>query len=339
MHKFEIFNRISQELEINRGKEEQEQSWHCRLAYSAAARRGLVSLWDQGDQRVSLEHLSRTIEQVLTSFRMLFQEVDDVFNALERKTNDKLSAQICDCLQGSGCLYHKAYCVAPAAPACAIEGEISFLRGQSPGERCFMSGAGCYRTGGDDKPDKDILSMFGLQKLPSAGDLMNFAASLKEERRSSLEDREFLCLVPSKLHNGFWQDKPDRGILSLLRRKIGDKEYSLYFFDGKTYLCYVLPDYWNEKNNYAILASGLLSRNKMIHFGTRKSDKLVFINSYYVLPPTVEYFFHLYSWPDFCFKSQDSGIFATRIMDCEVYKSFFSIMTRLGYCFKEFTYV
>ena len=32
MHKFEIFNRISQELEINRGKEEQEQSWHCRLA-------------------------------------------------------------------------------------------------------------------------------------------------------------------------------------------------------------------------------------------------------------------------------------------------------------------
>ncbi|WP_165067706.1 hypothetical protein [Desulfovibrio sp. ZJ200] len=343
MNEAEIFERISQDLGIDKEVSEPVEYWYCRLAYSAAAVRGLTFLWEQEENQdeksVSLKHLTCTIEQTLATFRTLFPQVGKVLDSFERQTKEKLSVKICDILRNGGCFYHKEFRAAPAAPSCAFKSGVSFLRGLRPGEVCPISGAGFYRKEMSNKSNRDIFSMFGLRALSSEENLERLEESLREERRHTLEGREFLCLDPSFLRQGYWKNTPDKEILSLMRRKKGDHSYALYRFDGSTFYCRALPEYWNEKKHYVALAAAMLARRGLPPFEVKTVGKLVFVKPGYLLPPAEDAFFRLYSWPDLAPNQRDKGPFAPRIMAGEIYTAFHDIMTHLGYRFKETSHV
>ena len=338
MEENDIFKQISHDLGIRKGDGESLEHWQCRLAYSAAAWRGLACLWEYEEgtdgKSVSMQHVLGTIEDTLSTFGKLFPSIQAALKIFEEKREEKLSEHIRRVLQNGACFYHKANRAAPSAPACASEERISFLRGLSPGDFCCMSGAGAYRKEGV-RANQDPNSMFGLLPLLSEKDLERFESTLSGERRTSLENREFLQLDASRLKNGYWKDRPDKGVLSLLRRKDGERSYALYRFDGETFSCRFLPGYWNEGMRYAILASSLLARQTLPPFKVVKTGSLVSVTPGYLLPPSEDAFFRLYSWPDLRPDMIEKDLFSPRIMEGEIYSAFQAIMTRLGYRFME----
>lgn len=338
MTESDIFKQISLDLGIRRGAGESLEHWHCRLAYSAAAWRGLACLWEHEEgtdgKSVSMQHVLSTIEDTLSAFGKLFPDIQSVLVTFEEKRKEKISEHIRGVLQRGACFYHKANRAAPVAPACASEGEISFLRGLAPGASCRMSGAGTYRKEGA-RANQDPNSMFGLLPLLSEKELERFEAGLSGERRTSLENREFLQLDASWLKNGYWKDRPDKGVLSLMRRKDGERSYALYRFDGESFSCRFLPGYWNEGMRYALLSSSLLSRKGLPPFKAVQTGDLVFVTPGYLLPPSEDAFFRLYSWPDLRPDMDEKDYFSPRIMDGEIYSAFQAVMTRLGYRFME----
>ena len=338
-----IFERLSRDLGIARGSRETPEHWHCRLVYSVATVRGLASLWEQEEgqeeEGVSLQHVAAVMEQTLMSFRKLFPYVEKALASFEDATNEGLQVQIRDVLQRGGCFYHRSWRAAPTVRSCAFANGISFLRGLRPGKTCPMSGAGFYRKGESGKANRDVFSMFGLQALLSRKELVRLGESLNEVRRDFPEDREFLRLHFSRSGQKYWKEQPDRDVLSLMRRKEGNSAYTLYRFDGKTFYCRVLPEYWNEHPRYAALAAALLAQRGLTFFDVKHEDNLVFVKPDYLLPPAVEAFFRLYSWPDLDPSQKERGYYAFRIMAGEVYPAFHDVMTRLGYRFEERSYV
>ena len=342
MAEHDIFKQISHDLSIRKGAGESLEHWQCRLAYSAAAWRGLACLWEHEEgsdgKSVSMQHVLGTIEDTLSAFGKLFPKFQTVLSAFEGKRKEKLSEHIRGILQKGACFYHKANRAAPVASVCASEGEVYFLRGVAPGAFCRMSGAGIYRKEGA-RTNQDSNSMFGLLPLLSEKDLERFEATLSGEQRTSLENREFLQLDASRLKNGYWKDRPDKGVLSLMRRKEGERSYALYRFDGETFSCRFLPGYWNEGVRYALLASSLLSRQGLPPFKAVRTGDLVTVTPGYLLPPSEDAFFRLYSWPDLRPDMDEKDYFSPRIMDGEIYSAFQAIMTRLGYRFMETEHV
>ena len=341
MAEAEFFERIARDLGIVRGGCEAPELWHCRIAYSTAVVHGLASLWENEEtseeEGVSLMHVAAAIGQTLTSFRKLFPRVEAAFASFESDSKDSLQEQIRKVLQNGGCFYHRARRAAPVVRASAFENGISFLRGLRPGKPCFMSGAGYYRKGTPSKKDRDVFSMFGLQALFSRNELKLFEESLNEERRNSLTDWEFLCLDPLRSRRGYWKNTPDRNVLSLMRRKEGNRAYSWYCFDGNTFHCCALPEYWNEHSRHVLLSASLLAQYGLPPFKVQHDKKLVFVKPGYLLPPAEDAFFRLYSWPDFNPDRKGNSDFASRIMTGDVYPAFRDVMIRLGYGFEEET--
>lgn len=330
-----LFKRISTDLGIVQGGREDPRLWHCRIVYSAAVVRGLVSLWEQGDdleeKSVSVTHFTSVIEQTLTCFRKLFPYLETLLASFEAASDTVLSEQIRTVLQNAGSIYHKPMRVAPVTPACAFEGGISFLRGICPGKTYPMSGAGSYQVGNACKTNQDILSMFGLQPLLTGADLARLEQSLEEKRQRFPEAREFLCLDPRQLRYGYWKGTPDKNVLSLMRRVEGSNSLALYRFDGNTFHCRTLPESWNEHPRYATLAAAMLAQRGLSLFHVKQENNLVYIKPGYLLPPAADAFFRLYTWPDM--NKNNGHYFAFRIMEKAVYTVFHDIMTRLGYRF------
>ena len=337
MEESTLFDYISRDLNIYKGDDERPELWHCRIAYSVSAIHGLNSLWEQEKQyegSISLDHIRSAIDQTLACFRKLFPHIEDSMGYLD--ANKKLSIQIQEILLNGGCLYYNSPRVAPVVMACAFENksEISFLRGICPGHKYSMSGAGYYQEGISENINRDILSMFNLQILLTQEELNQLWGHLHGECRSLLENYEFLCLSPEKFHNGYWKNRPDKNILSLMRKRYTKHSYSLYYFDGHMFHCRLLPEYWNTYSRYLFLVASLLNK-KIAFFKIRHKKNLVTVKPNYLLPPAEEAFFRLYSWPDFDINQEDRGHFTPRIMSKHVYDAFHNILTHLGYHFQE----
>ena len=90
---------------------------------------------------------------------------------------------------------------------------------------------------------------------------------------------------------------------------------------------------------YALLASSLLSRKGLPPFKAVQTGGLVTVTPGYLLPPSEDAFFRLYSWPDMRPDMDEKDYFSPRIMAGELYSAFQAVMTRLGYRFMETEHV
>lgn len=338
-----VFERMATDLDISKGKREDALSWRCRIAYSVAAKRGLDSLWEKeegGEQgTVSLIHITRTIGQVFRAFHMLCPDIEAAMQEFTQHTQQYLGtgkipeAVLVELLQAGGCFYHCPHRAAPAAPAQAGIAGVTFLRGLSPGDSRYMSGAGMYCKTSSDGSSDDVGHMFGLQKILSDMDLDRWENSLQEQRREHMDGWEFLNLALLKENMKYWKDRPDLGTLSLARKqRKTEKAYMLYRYDGRSFLCRTLPEYWSQGTRYLPLAVALLSRRGTLpSFLVEDDGPVVSLKAGYLLPPAEETFFRLYSWPDMGKKNPRF----IRVMARPVFEAFQILMTHLGYTFLE----
>lgn len=341
-----VFERMAEDLSIQKGVEEGKLSWKYRIAYSVAAKRGLDALWDNNDSNngsipLPLVHINHTIKEVFGTFYALCPAIETAlldYIHLYPKSEESLAGNaLSNLLQQGGCFYHSPYRVAPASFFQVHLGGITFLRGLSPGTARFISGAGMYKISPGGGHLEDLMQMFCLQKIMSGSDLDRLKDSLPEQLWEDMDGWAFLNLNPSRPPREYWKNRPDIGELSLARtQRAGGNIYMLYLHDGRNFRCWVLPEYWYYKRRYLALAVALLSQRGMLPpiFAT-DDGPLIFVKLGYLLPPAENIFFHLYSWPDIVGKKNSSFI---RVMTRPVYDVFHTLMTHLRYTFLEETH-
>ena len=76
-----VFERMAEDLSIQKGVEEGKLSWKYRIAYSVAAKRGLDALWDNNDSNngsipLPLVHINHTIKEVFGTFYALCPAIE-----------------------------------------------------------------------------------------------------------------------------------------------------------------------------------------------------------------------------------------------------------------------
>jgi len=336
-----VLGRMAGDLNIRRGNKEDKLSWRCRVAYSVAVKRGLDALWEKGegeaqDGTVPLVHITQTIKQVLQAFYMLSPDMEEVALNLQGhlRANQSVEAVLGELLQKGGCFYHCPYRAAPATLAMAELAGTVFLRGlPSENTRC-MSGGGMYVEAPVDGRPEDVAQMFGLQKVMSYVDLERFEDSLPEVQREKMEDWEFLNLDITRNNREYWRDKPDKGVLSLARKKReAEQSVVLYRYDGRGFICRPLPEFFNSETHYLTFAVALLSQKHALPPIVVEDDgPLISLRVGYLFPPAEETFFRLYSWPDMVWKRNP---YFSRVMARPVYEAFHRLMTSLGYTFLE----
>ena len=66
--KLDLFKEIASSLRIEIGKTESMSSWHTRIAYSAAGRIAMTSLWDSTEDEnsdgISITHFKHKVTQL-----------------------------------------------------------------------------------------------------------------------------------------------------------------------------------------------------------------------------------------------------------------------------------
>lgn len=345
----DFFDRIAGDLDIERGQGEEDLFWRCRVVYSAAVKRGLDSLWDNEDTlaqdkpnivTVSIEHVTRTIGKTLEAFYTFCPDLCPAMCPPNFLPNAKLlnaESALCELLQECGCFYHRNFQASPAVQTQAQLSGVKFLRGLPPGSSRMMSGAGMYTPCCNAiGSNAEVIRMFDLQKILSGTDLEHIEASSSEQVMVLDGGYEFLQLRP-KFCSKYWKDKPDRGILSLMRRRQLPHVYFFYRYDGKHLHMRSLPQWRCEKRAYLSLSAALLAKDGALPpFHTRAEGEIVRIRVGYKLSPREECFFRLYSWPDF---STRGNAYFSRIMNKSVYDAFKMVMINLGYPFMESSYV
>lgn len=336
-----VFARMAEDLAIKRGITENALSWKCRIAYSVTAKRGLDALWEKDEQAqhgtVSLSHLIETMKQVFRVFYVLCPDIEASIQSFVQQptcSRNEPEALLVKLLQQGGCFYHTSYRAAPSPFVKAQLAGVTFLRGLPLGAARSMSGAGMYmRIPAEGSPEA-VASLFGLRKILSETELDRLEKALPEESRESMDGWEFLELT--RTNGKYWKSCPDKGVSSLARRVHDvEKAYALYRYDGRTFLCRPLPEFWHSGTQYLALAIALLTRRGMlppITYNVNNNDSVVSLKMGYLLPPAEETFFRLYSWPDMV---QNKNPYFFRIMARPVFEAFQILMTHLGYTFLE----
>ena len=138
----------------------------------------------------------------------------------------------------------------------------------------------------------------------------------------------------SPFSKGYWKYVPDTdGRISLL--KIGYPGSELYYFyeyDGEKLMTRKIPD-WRVKNKgYLDIACAILHHNKtLLPILYEVDGELVHIKLQYLLPPKLQLFFELYSWP-YSFVGNSKF---NRVMNIGVFNIFKSLLEELEFEFKE----
>ena len=338
-----VFDRIAEDIGVAPGDNEKRSVWRCRVAYSAAVRRGLDSLWDYDEDEgtgedeigVSVRHLTETIGRVLNIFRFSDSSLVSLLNApLQQMKHESLETVIRDLLSAGGYFYHRNFRAVPVAPSRAALKGVIFLRGAPSGSLRRMSGAGVYRACHEQGAWENVARMFGLRSIMSMEDVAKLEMSLPDVAVDVQSGGyEFLRLDRSR-NGSYWKDMPDERVLSLARAKQGRGEgYFFYRLQGGRFFCRSLPAWHVEKRRYLELAAALITqRQPLPPILVRRRGPVVEVCVGYRFPPEAETFFRLYAWPDF---EKGRAFPFYGIMVEPVFTAFQNIMTHLGYSFEE----
>lgn len=70
-----LLSKVSRQYSILRGNQETADEWKTRLVYSICGMMAYASLWDNTEESISIEHLSRRISNILGSYKSLYPEL------------------------------------------------------------------------------------------------------------------------------------------------------------------------------------------------------------------------------------------------------------------------
>ena len=329
---FELIRTIARDLNIPKNTNEKQESWMCRVIYSALGRTALVSLWDHEEfnEPISITHFKRRIEKNLYAYKSLYPEIATSFTV----EIDDLVNEIYEIYSSMGYLYHSPNRIAPAAFSSCKCNDIALTRGVSPGDKLFMSGLGSYDIVRDNKDMLTPNLMFVLPKqtLIESWELLIKAISWKED--TITQRKEFLRITPP-FNRGYWKEGPDlNGETSLFRvGSPGGYIYYLYRFEGDKCFISQISEWLTTGYEYRKISNWLLaSRKQLPPIDFCIKNDLVTLKLNYLLPPKEMDFLKLYTWPINFYKLPSDF---NRICTKNVFYALKDTLEHIGYQFKE----
>ncbi len=315
--------------------------WICQIIYSLAGKMALASLWDHSEDEdtISLQHFKKRVLQIIDAYTQIYPQVDAVL----QRNKDALAEEIYTLYLRTGCLYHSAYKLSPAAPSVSRNNRIHLYRGAAPGANLFLSGLGSYSIQ-DSNVEQMPDVMFGLQVKPYSEHLHELLDSGSWEQVDWPESTQFLKIEPP-FSGGYWQTVPNKSKISLARYGEPNRVYVFYRFYNGAYqqmpipawcLCDFQSPTANNNDAYRIIATALLMEyGQMPLIRVASVDGYKIIRLGYRLPPAEEAFLKLYSWPlDYDF-SDGSGKVFSRKMAKDIFPLFKAQFEKEGYHFVE----
>lgn len=338
----DIFSRLSKDMSVLRGTQEDVDAWRRRLIYSALGKLALASVWDNEEGLPSVQHFLKSIAERQPYYLQILGAAADYL-----EDSSLLCDEVYNIYLDAGAFYHKKNHLAPAVSCSASEGEIIFLRGCNPLAAYLMSGLGEYSISpvGTQHYYPSVCDMFHLHRP-----LMSLARECETDakwKNANFPDAsEFLTMhytEPEK--NVCWSQKPDEDTaFSLMRIPLAvSYNYYLYRKSPNGWQWSQLPAWQtnpitgaSNTPEWLALANGILMLNNSLPPVQCVGDmNLMTVSFPYLLPPMEETFFKLYSWPMPNMALNRSPQRVTRQMATPVYRAFKSVMESLGYFFEE----
>ncbi len=334
-----------------------------RTIYSAFGIAALSSLndFESGDlqEEQSIQNFKSRISSLLKAIKKAYSpEFDKVF------CDEK---EVCDYIYSTylrnGFMYHLPHNVVASSRKREDVDNIALLRlCDFNFENMSVSGLGFYSFITQTKQAFIGANIFAVQEQPLKEYLEDIAQNLIWFDFDRTLECEFLNLN-RKQYSKYWQKNPDEVELSLVKFSNGNISFYKYE-NSKLYQAsiprYLLTDFRSDKENFKDwlrIANALqLKYHKrpaikaQVPNNVASQDELkksiLRIEIGYLLPPSEQNFFELYSWPsNFEFKNPkdesneyepnyDNNAFV-RYMRYSVYKVFRQKLEKIGYSFEE----
>ena len=340
-----LLTQAAENFNIKQGDSEPEKNFKARIIYSLICRLTYASLWEFSEgTTISVQHFKNRIDELLKVYSKMYSEV---------KISENLSAEIYDLYLKIGNFYHKANRISASIFSATEQENILFMRGITPSQKVFMSGAGFYLTAKDknfvgESKFKNFIEMFGLQNKTLLNFWNEIISSSDWKESKIFDDADFLKMQPP-FNKGYWQKNPVRdGKISLARSgQFEPKSYCLYKFEGEKFFCSHLPEwltydeffsksveYENFRGGaYRQISCACLANYEMLPPIKFKIDgDIVQIKIEYLPPPAELYLLTLYSWaknPEVLPNNFD------RIFDTEIFFTLKKVFEKIGYKFNE----
>ena len=346
---YDLATTMASALHIKHDSDESLDEWYLRVFYSAAGKMALSSLWDNEEEKqpISVQHFKTKAENLLKACLAVYPSLQRWFS---ESLND-LVEDIYNTYKRTGHLYHSSYRTAPAIFNSASSGELTLIRGASPGDEVWMSGLGLFAPK-KEETTVSISELFGLQTQSMADYLKEIMDKAEWRSIQWPEETEFINLRPA-VSKRYWKNDPDKdGNISLARyalgnNSMGEKIYVLYRYGNEGFMGMQLPR-WRVRDFRSSTSSGAtqseyfrIANALLFSYQTRPPIKAkihnetVEIDVGYILPPTEEDFFKLYRWPhSHEIKEKQSHIF-NGIMSRQFYLAFRQELESIGYSFEE----
>jgi hypothetical protein len=313
-----LFKEISEQLNIPKEPYETDSQWCGRLICSLISGHMLAALYDfdddfqaydsNTDNTVSMHHVLKRGEELKTVIDIEF-DCDYIRQLLIQ----------------NGYMLHKSNRLTYPPKMIANDNNITFVRGISPWERLFFSGAGMYRPVREPS-NVSVEKMFGISEQDIDKWFDNFKKHLKWKNVTELpQNLEFLNTDDSAV-KGYWQSKVPKSGTTLCRTKDGgDREYSIIRLTNGIEKSN-LPDWQTENGEYHRIAIALrrANNNAPTLTATLKTYTAE-VDITYLLPTVEQNFFELYSW------AKEENNRWRRIVSIEIYPTLKRILGRLGY--------
>lgn len=347
MHKDSLLDEMAYDLGLTPNEKEYKREFNSRVLFSAAAKTGLVSLWDheETDEANSYQSIIGFKSRIVKFLNIMTDSFSDYFLPVFTTNPEEIASMIYSTYLGTGCIYHNQYHCYPAIKTNASFKNVCFSRGSAPGEQLYMSGAGEYEIISSCNDDsKAFIEMFQLDEESPVSWFNRVCEDANWTESLLPEDADYLN-VKDGLYGGYFIKKDDNyADVSLLRYGLeGRQNYCLYKKENNKYFLSQLPLFMTHTPDgnadyFRIMNAILMKCEKLKPIDADIHSNTVTVGLGALLPRNVYDFFRLYSWPSFndyeAYKSRSHFI---REMSKPVYFTFHDYMTRIGYQFKEKT--
>ena len=328
-----LLSHISYEFNIQRGNNEEEHEWKCRIIYSLLGRMAYASLWDvQEDmETTSITHFKKRIEKTLGSYMEMYPEIEGKFKYGVKE----LCEEIYNIFLCTGQMYHSSYRITPAIPSICECHSLYFIRGSELDLSCEISGLGTYHTVNQNYHTySDLKEMFQLKREPLKIQWQDLVAKVRWNDSPLPIGVEYLCTKPP-FNRGYWENNPNQsGIISMARMgEQGNYIYYLYRYEDDTALSYQLPKWRVDEYNYRSISNSCLAfLGTLPDIQYYMDGKIVHLKIKYLLPPEEMNFIKLYSWPtSYLGLPHDFN----RVCNTNVFEVIKVVLESIGYQFVE----
>ena len=337
----DLLEQIADDLGIRKGSRESEEFWKVRVAYSAAGKMALGSLWDEEDDNtpISVRHFKHRAERELTALCAI--DYDLKYQIEAEKQIDAIVGEIYDIYLNCGYIYHSPNRIAPCEEKIVRINGLSFVRGCGLQEPLKVCGLGLYENiayaMGNYERVESLIDLYQLQTTPYDKWLEKSVNEEEWQEIKTAGDVEYLR-IKTPFYYGYWQGKPDEQIVSLMRTEVNTQgqqsSYYLYKKEGQMVKARQLPYWLIENKGYRFASNWILKRQRTLPQSLYINDgDLIHLHIQYLYPPNIQNFIKLFSWPKY-FNDLKKSAFE-RVMNRDVFRVIRKTLETLGFQFKE----